>query len=104
MGEWGMNTPNYFALDDVVHQPAASASLSGLTNEKIAVYPNPAKEYFMITGSNTESIDVQIISLTGQVVKSFDSLFHGEKLDVSDVPAGMYIVQFNGFAERLVIH
>jgi len=41
--------------------------------------------------------------LSGQVVKIVESLANGQKLDVSDVPAGMYFVQINGKSERLVI-
>jgi hypothetical protein len=104
MGPWGMNTPNYFALDNVVYTVADNASLAKLEKNTPTIYPNPTKEFFMIQGLDSEVNDVQIISLTGQVVKSFDSFSHGVKRDVSDVPAGMYIVQFNGFAERLVIH
>ena len=102
-GEWGMNTPNYFALDDVVYQTAASASLSVLTNENISVYPNPAKEHFMVAGLDSKVTDIQLVTLSGRVVKIFESIANGQKLDVSDVPAGMYFVQINGRSERLVI-
>jgi hypothetical protein len=102
-GEWGMNTPNYFALDDVVYQPAASASFAKLNKNKIKVYPNPAREYFMISDLDSDSQDAVLTALTGQVVKTFESLSNGQKLDVSDVPAGIYFVQISGKSERLVI-
>lgn len=103
MGAWGMNTPNYFALDNVVYTVAEDASLVKVTKNALSVYPNPAREFFMVHGLDGTAKDVQLIALTGQVVKTFESLANGQKLDVSDVPAGMYFVQINGKSERLVI-
>lgn len=57
----------------------------------IRLYPNPASSYFTL---NTSTTKVQIFSITGQMVKSFDanqSALH--QFAVNDLNKGLYIVK-----------
>jgi 1,4-alpha-glucan branching enzyme len=57
----------------------------------IVLYPNPASDYFTL---NETTSKVQIFSITGQLVKSFDAnKTAGSQFSVSDLNQGLYIVK-----------
>lgn len=70
------------------------ASLAIADYEKattIALYPNPTSDYFTL---NETTAKVQVFSITGQLVKSFDgSKSSGSEFSVSDLNQGLYIVK-----------
>ncbi len=58
---------------------------------KIHLSPNPASNYFTLDLATT---NVQIFSITGQLVKNFKSNFTNEsQFDISDLNKGIYIVK-----------
>jgi len=70
------------------------ASLAIADYEKattIALYPNPTSDYFTL---NETTSKLQVFSITGQLVKSFDgSKSAGSEFSVSDLNQGLYIVK-----------
>lgn len=82
-----INTPTYFAVDNVHITIGAGVSENQLTD--VSVYPNPATDRLVIKG---ERGTVSITSLTGE------QLFTGEhnqftQLDLSDYSSGIYVIQ-----------
>ncbi|MCL9770443.1 endonuclease [Flavobacterium sp. HXWNR69] len=74
-----------------------SATLSTQTpiDKKIAVYPNPASDYLIVSGLEGVS-KVEIYTITGQLVQNID--FENEVRIKLDISAGMYLVKVtNGF-------
>lgn len=60
-------------------------------NGEIYLYPNPASNYFTLNAITTK---VEIYSITGQLVKSFNSNLSKEyQFTISDLNKGMYIVK-----------
>ncbi len=60
------------------------------TSELITMSPNPASSYFTI---NTEVEKVQIFSITGQLVKTFEKVSSNEQYSISDLNQGVYLVK-----------
>ncbi len=60
------------------------------TTDVTNIYPNPSTDYFYI--SNTVA-KVEIFSITGQLVKSFENQVSGYQYNVSDLKNGMYMVK-----------
>lgn len=59
--------------------------------DEIHLYPNPSSTYFVI---NTATSKVQLYSITGQLVKSFNpNQSTSYQYDVSDLKSGMYFVE-----------
>lgn len=56
----------------------------------IQVYPNPSNEIVTIT--NTENKNIQIVDISGRQINTFDSQAYSEKLDVSEYINGVYFV------------
>ncbi|RTY96101.1 T9SS type A sorting domain-containing protein [Flavobacterium sp. GSP27] len=71
-----------------------TASLAIADYEKsptIVLYPNPASDYFTL---NETTAKVQVFSITGQLLKSFDTnKTAGSQFSVSDLNQGLYIVK-----------
>lgn len=58
--------------------------------QNITVYPNPSQKYFNI---NLPTKQVQIISLAGQLIKTFEPKNENDNYPISDLQNGIYIVK-----------
>jgi 1,4-alpha-glucan branching enzyme len=71
-----------------------TASLAIAEYEKsptVVLYPNPASDYFTLNAATSK---VQLFSLTGQLVKTFDAnQSEGHQFIISDLNQGFYIVK-----------
>lgn len=83
-GQWGINTPAYFALDDLIY---GSLSVNETVANNLIVYPNPASE--TITFKGTEG-KITIYSVSGSVV--FTGPLTGmNDINVSEFNNGAYV-------------
>ncbi|MFV8270702.1 alpha-amylase family glycosyl hydrolase [Flavobacterium sp. GT2N3] len=89
-----VNDPITIAAGDYRIYGNKTASLAIADFEKaptIVLYPNPASNYFTL---NETTSKVQIFSVTGQLVKTFDAnQSEGYQFTVSDLNQGLYIVK-----------
>ena len=84
-GQWGMNTPAFFAIDNL-QQSVISIEENTLTSN---FYPNPTSDFINIqTNSNNGSIE--IFDLTGKQISSKNYTSNVFQLNISDFPAGTY--------------
>ena len=95
-GAWGMNTPAYFAIDDVYHHfPLAVNELDGT---EISVFPNPMQDEICVKGAEGE---LSLLDVNGAVIlKQTHAEF--SKLDVSWLPKGVYILQIESNGQKAV--
>ncbi len=70
-----------------------SNSLSKLP--ELSVYPNPAQNEININFDSKFSYQVEILNIIGNRVKVISNLEGHSKIDVSDLPDGVYIVRLN---------
>lgn len=101
-----MNVTNTTA---VISIPAGQFRVYGNQNTSLAtdqfdvmadvnLYPNPSREYFTV---NTSTAKLQVFSLTGQLVKSFDGTnSEGHQFFIDDLPNGLYLVKVTDLASR----
>lgn len=73
----------------------ASLSVNDISSEKKGnlLYPNPAKDFVMLQSSKQVS-EVKIYNLTGAVVKTISKVTDN-RINITDLPAGVYIVKTN---------
>jgi hypothetical protein len=84
--------------------------------EKLSLYPNPARDQLKIEfrSDNLTSPEIQIIDLTGKVVKKFDRKMNHEQdsfnveLDISTLQPGVYFVKViqgdSLFSKKLMVN
>jgi hypothetical protein len=102
-GDWGMNTPSYFCIDQL-HVEA------GVTVEKhhvpsLAVCPNPFTERFSIKTGRPDEVQVTIFNMNGQQIYRNDRYVPGALILVPDRVAGTLVVEVveNGLPARQLV-
>jgi hypothetical protein len=89
-GTWGMNTPSFYAIDQVTHQSSASVEEN---DHLISMYPNPTTGILNLTHAS-EYKNFQVISADGRLVKSGSTQL--QTIDLSDLPNGSYYIRLVG--------
>ncbi len=72
------------------NKPATLAIADYEKASTIQVYPNPASTYFTLNGNTSK---VQLFSISGQLVKSFNANQSAHQFDITDLNKGLYIVK-----------
>ncbi|MBI5917411.1 MAG: T9SS type A sorting domain-containing protein [Bacteroidetes bacterium] len=57
------------------------------------LFPNPAKDVVNLAWEDMQPVAVQVVSLTGQVVMSFGETDIPTKIEVNNLPSGLYSMQ-----------
>ncbi len=68
--------------------------------EDLRVFPNPVTTSFEIGHSDRITI-IRVINMVGREVKDFDYA-HKATYDISELPAGMYLVQLQDKEEKVI--
>jgi hypothetical protein len=87
VGTYGMNTPAYFALDNLIINK--STGLKESTFFSVSVYPNPIQNELTISGENGL---IELVDLTGKILISKEH-YNYTILNVSDLNSGTYILK-----------
>lgn len=88
-------------MDGIIETPTTGVENVGVGNGALRLYPNPANSVVTIQASITIT-DVKIFSVDGQLLKEFDADDIKVKINVSDLPTGVYIVHAAGSTTRLI--
>lgn len=92
-GQYGMNTPAYFALDNLAYTPVvpSAVSVQDIAQTEFSVYPNPFTSELNVKGGNGI---LTITDVTGKVVYTA-SHSSQSTLDLSFLNQGMYVISVN---------
>ena len=69
-----------------------TTDLTAINVASVQVYPNPTTNFFMVKHANAIA-RVEVINLVGRTVRTFEYVDASDKLNVSDLPRGMYLVR-----------
>jgi len=81
-------TKYYFDNIKILGRPSVATSLSSASKDVFSVYPNPATNYILTKNAQK----VTITDLNGRLVKE---AFNAERVDVSTLAKGVYLVKVN---------
>ena len=91
IGQFGLNTPAYFCMDNLTTRDAVS-STNLIDQLGIAVYPNPTTDVLIVDWQE-QPANGHITNLFGQIFKT-EFLQKGKNnLQVTDLPKGAYFLQ-----------
>lgn len=85
-GDYGINTPTYFCLDDIDYTPTITKT-QDIVNQQINIFPNPTTNFITFSENITEA---HFFDLNGKLVLSTTTQ---STVDVSDFKAGTYIIK-----------
>lgn len=91
VGTWGMNTPSFFAIDNLTYFSAAN--IPNIDRRDINLYPNPAQNELFVN-SELKFEQYQIFSLDGRLQSS--GRYSSSSIDVSEFPVGTYYIFLTG--------
>ena len=93
-GDWGMNTPAYFCMDDL---SLNTVGVEELYSNSLSVYPNPVKNQFTVNTSGA----LGVFDLSGKLVKS-TTVKVGDIVSVSNLNSGIYFVKVGALVQKIV--
>ncbi|HCC28565.1 MAG TPA: hypothetical protein DEQ03_00650, partial [Marinilabiliales bacterium] len=67
-----------------------TVGVNDVAANNFVVYPNPASQYIQIL--NIDKATIEIFDITGQLVKVQESVFSTDKIDVSEMNNGIYVI------------
>lgn len=71
------------------------------THVSLKLFPNPAADFFSISEVSADIQSIKIYNQVAREVKKFN--FHnGEKYNISDLPKGIYLVQFYSDKNKVI--
>ena len=88
IGSFGINTPSYFCVDNIVMQMPSSNNTTA-TEAQLKIYPNPAIDQLCIMEIETKVIELYDIYGRRYIRKKMTS----DCLDISALPKGKYILR-----------
>lgn len=105
VGSFGMNTPGYFAMDNLIFWQS-SASLNEYAEESYSIYPNPTQNFVNIKQNQGQEFSIALMDAAGNLIQNYlESETHF--LDLSALSNGVYFIQMtseNGVrTERIVV-
>jgi hypothetical protein len=97
IGLYGMNTPAYFAIDNIGDYPL---SLIEYSTMKLDLYPNPSSDFINISyQKNLSSYLVSVYDIFGKKVIS--NLKGANRIDISKLNKGQYMLQIESEIETI---
>lgn len=91
-GEFGMNTPAYFCIDDVTLQDLTSSLASVPIENQVTIFPNPSTSFLNIKGLKEGNSTLTIFRTNGQLVFR-QEIQNSSSTDISQLEKGMYFLE-----------
>ena len=89
VGAFGMNTPDFYCMDNVGSYPLSTNEIS---ENKFSIYPNPASNHINLKNiDNISNYTVSIFDLFGK--KIIYNLINPEYINISNLPKGQYLLR-----------
>ena len=93
-GDWAMNTPAYFCMDDLTIN---TVGVEEIASETLSVYPNPVQDQISVNIDGA----LAIYDLSGKMVKSA-LVEAGNTVSVSALKSGIYFVKVGSSVQKIV--
>jgi hypothetical protein len=90
-GQFGMNTPAYFCMDNLEASEFGVGFNAALTLT-INVYPNPTADYIFISNAHEGSV-IQLYNMAGRLMNQEILQQDFQAIEVQHLPAGQYIIK-----------
>ena len=103
-GNFGMNTPAFFALDNFLTTAPNPVSINSYVSNNIwQVFPNPFTDYLQIAGTN-EGIEkhIELKDLTGKLIYSVKFSSSNYQLNLKALESGVYLLEMYSENEKSV--
>ncbi len=90
-GQFGMNTPAYFCIDNLTTLLTVNDEETQLST--ISIFPNPAKDVLYIDGQVDGSFEYKIFDLSGKLITN-SGVSRTKSVDITQLTSGAYFIHF----------
>lgn len=101
VGQFGMNTPAYFCMDNLNVLISTSIDETNASNKSWEVYPNPINEFIKIENRSIENYDWTLFTSEGKLLKSGSEKSSLISISTSELPSGVYYLKMNSDKNQL---
>ena len=95
VGQFGMNTPAYFCVDDVLTTDMPTGVRGLVPSDAFSVFPNPLVENLNIKWEREANAEMVLRTVTGQTVLSSPLVFGNNTFEMGHLPDGEYLVEIH---------
>ena len=88
-----VSTENGCAVNLEIQVTSLSTENRLTANREFAIYPNPADDFIQISDLDNPGAAMTIYGVDGRIIDSRHDLRSSESIDVSQLPAGLYIIE-----------
>ena len=95
-GQFGMNTPAYFCIDQITFEQqgsSVSTSVKEVFTKSFEMFPNPSSNYTTIHWPESQSVTAAIYSMSGQQIQTYRLENGDNQLSLSAMPSGVYTIR-----------
>ncbi len=87
-----------YSITDIQKLAFGEKSTTGIdkqkqNNNEVSLFPNPVKDFLQFKINSDSPINISIISLQGEILLEHRGKLHQEKVDVSKLNSGIYLIQ-----------
>jgi len=87
----------------VILDQSLALNVDDINSTVYRIYPNPIKDYAMISANNSSQVAIKIFSMTGKLVYSNDYTRLNQFIDMSELASGTYVIQIeNGDSKQML--
>jgi len=105
VGQFGMNTPAYFCVDNIFSTNPTTSITAINAPDLFEIYPNPTTDYIQIFHSENKIMHCYIFDTNGKLLQSEKLNSNGRQVYLQSLPPGHYVVKVqNGqvFSSKIV--
>jgi hypothetical protein len=93
-GEFGMNTPAYVLVDNIITTDMPLSVRAAQLDWNVAVYPNPARDYLRLDWPVATTGTATIFNAQGQLMQSVSLSSGVNEIAIETLPRGHYLLRF----------
>lgn len=86
---------NWTFIDPTTEFCEENLTIEEVVINPVGIYPNPASNYFQTETGNQDIRSLQIIDLSGKIIKSFTQPQSMDKYPIEDISSGLYLVRID---------
>ncbi|MCL2131425.1 MAG: T9SS type A sorting domain-containing protein [Lentimicrobiaceae bacterium] len=75
--------------------------IATITNHELRIYPNPTDGKLIIESGELKIETIEIFDITGQVIKTYNSLTDNT-IDISELPNAIYFITFHSEGQKII--
>lgn len=106
VGQYGMNTPGYFVIDNIAAHTSVAA-VAEIDAMSVQIYPNPTSELLHFVFENNQAKNIVVMNAAGAVVKQMNTQKQLLSIPVQNWDKGMYFVKVvdkgSAYSTRIIV-